>query len=359
MNKKYLLLLTIILFSAMVFAQSSSVPYTALSLAKESSKKDSLEQTVTFLKKNVPLLTPASEKRSGYAFLGSVQEQMGNYIEALSSYSSAAAIAAGDAPGMPKKSSEQLVIDAVRCALSSGDWSTAQKFLNSAVRSSSDARISSYVKLYEQWSILCKAQKIEDTKEAVALLKTYTTLESMKNVHPQLLLTLWHITGENSYSEELKKSFAKTPEAAIVKGEIQTLPAPFWYFVPRSSTSSPDIENASTSVSSAATSTADKTKSSDSSKSTEKVTSKIESSPEKIIRQQLGLFKDKSNAQSLVQKLKEKGFTAKISSEVRPSGTTYYIVTVDENADESMSTQLRTAGFDCYPIFEEVKTNAK
>ena len=52
-------------------------------------------------------------------------------------------------------------------------------------------------------------------------------------------------------------------------------------------------------------------------------------SSEKIVRQQLGLFKDKANAENLVSRLKDKGFAAKITEEVRPSGTTYYIVAED------------------------------
>lgn len=325
-----------------LFAQNAS---SARALAEEATKKENLEQSIAHLKKGILKLELPAEKRSAYAFLGGVQEQMGNFQEALSSYASAAAIAATDAPNMPKKSSEQLVIDAVRCALSSGNWNSAQNYLNSAVRNSSDKRIISYVKLYEQWSILCKASKIEDTVESVALLKTYSSLESMKIVWPQILLTLWHITGENTYSERLKKDFSKTPEAAIVKGEIQTLPAPFWYFVPRSSTATPEVENATTKVDTGATSTTAKE---------EKAKSDVknDSKADKIVRQQLGLFKEKANAESLVARLKEKGFSAKITSEVRPSGTTYYIVAVDENKTLSIGDELRTAGFECYPVFE-------
>jgi cell division septation protein DedD len=367
MSKKFFLSLVLAGFSVLAFSQVS-----AKSIASESAKKDSLEQSIAYIKKNIPSLTVPAEKRAAFAFLGGVQEQSGNYQDALSSYASAAAIAAGDAPGMPKKSSEQLVLDAVRCALSAGDWTTAQNYLNSAVRNSSDSKIIAYVKLYEQWSILCKAEKLDDTKEAVAMLKTYTTLDSMKAVHPQLLLTLWHITGDAAFSGALKKSFPKTPEAAIVKGEIQTLPAPFWYFVPRTSTSSPDVESASTTVSAQATSTAasnsstaEATKNSQKNntgksesdwKSDDSSPSKTEN--EKIVRQQLGLFKDKANAESLVEKAKQKGFTAKITTETRPSGTTYYLVVVDENKDLTKGDELRTAGFECYPVFEE-KSSSK
>ena len=163
-------------------ALSAQTAQTALSLARESAKKDTVDQSIAFLKKQIPSLQAPADKRSAWAFLGSVQEQKGLYQDALNSYASAAAIAAGDAEGMPKKTSEQLVIDAVRCALSFGDYNSAQTYLNSPVRSSKNNQIIAYVKLYEQWCVLCRSTKISDTTESVAMLKTYSTLESMKPV---------------------------------------------------------------------------------------------------------------------------------------------------------------------------------
>ena len=337
MKKLPALLCSLLVASAL----SAQTAQTALSLAKESAKKDTVDQSIAFLKKQIPSLQVPADKRSAWAFLGSVQEQKGLYQDALNSYASAAAIAAGDAEGMPKKTSEQLVIDAVRCALSFGDYNSAQTYLNSTVRSSKNNQIIAYVKLYEQWCVLCRSTKISDTTESVAMLKTYSTLESMKPVWPQVLLTLWHITGEKSFSDRLKNEYPKSPESAIVKGQAQTLPAPFWYFVPRSSTSTPDVELTGTVSEKKENSTKDKASS-----------DKTAEKQEKIVRQQLGLFKDRSNAQGLVDRLKDKGFTATITSEVRPSGTTYYIVTVDENSKGTMGDELRTAGFECYPVFE-------
>ncbi|MCR5172227.1 MAG: SPOR domain-containing protein [Treponema sp.] len=352
--KKLASVLCLVLVTSFLSAQTAQ---TALSLAKESAKKDTIDQSIQYLKKQIPSLTALSDKRSAWAFLGSVQEQKGLYQDALKSYASAAAIAAGDAEGMPKKTSEQLVIDAVRCALSFGDYNSAQTYLNSPVRSSKNNQIIAYVKLYEQWCVLCRSTKISDTTESVAMLKTYSTLESMKPVCPQVLLTLWHITGEKSFSDRLKKEYPKSPEAAIIKGQAQTLPAPFWYFVPRSSTSTPDVELTGTVVEKKENSTKDKSASdktaSDKADSTKKTgPEQSAEKQEKVVRQQLGLFKDKSNAQGLVDRLKDKGFTATITSEIRPSGTTYYIVAVDENAKGTMGDELRTAGFECYPVFE-------
>lgn len=317
---------------------------TARLAAKEAEKKDSLEEAVSYLKRQIPLLSAAAEKRAGYAFLGAVQEQMGLYAAAGSSYAAAAAIAAGNAAGMPKKSNEQLVLDAVRCALATGDSATADAYLGSAVRASQDTATAAYIKLYEQWSALCKAKGEGDLAEPIALLKTYATLPSMRAVAPAVLLTLWHISGEQSFADTLKKDWPSTPEAAVVKGTIQQLPAPFWYFVPRKGNAVPDVgqepvtyqqspdENVAGSVSIATESAGEKS--------------------ERAVYQQLGLFRDENNAKGLVEQLKKKGFAAKITTEKRPSGTTYYLVVVDENRSGTMGAELRNAGFECYPVFE-------
>ncbi len=331
----------IFVFTMAVLAYSLN----AKEVAVQAAEKDSVEQSVNYLKKTIPLLTSPADTRSANAFLAAILEQSGDYSQAITYYAKAASIAAKDAEGMPKKSSEQLVIDAVRCALSCGDWSSAQNYLNSAVRSSENSEIAGYVKLYEQWSILCKAQTTQDTTEALAMLKTYSTLESLKTVRPQILLTLWHITGESGYSQKLKKDFPKSLECAIVKGEVQTLPAPFWYFVPRSSNSSPEVESVP-----AVEEKTEVVQNSTSAK--ENSTEKQKEKAEKIVRQQLGLFREKANADGLIQKLMEKGFSAFITDEIRPSGTKYYLVVVNENAEGTMGTELRNAGFECYPVFE-------
>lgn len=338
-----------VLFLAAVLAfplAAQTAINTARLAAKEAEKKDSLDEAVSYLTRQIPLLSSAAEKRAGYAFLGAVQEQMGRYAAAVSSYAAAAAISAGNAAGMPKKSNEQLVLDAVRCALATGDFATADSYLGSAVRASPDATVAAQVKLYEQWSALCKAKGEDDLAEPIALLKTYATLPSMRAVAPAVLLTLWHISGEQSFADTLKKDWPSTPEAAVVKGTIHQLPAPFWYFVPRKGNAVPDVEqepvtyqqspdeNVAGSVGSAAEATSAGEKS------------------DRAVYQQLGLFRDENNAKGLVEQLKKKGFAAKITTEKRPSGTTYYLVVVDENRSGTMGAELRNAGFECYPVFE-------
>lgn len=317
----FLLFTNSILFSAQIT--------TAKAAATEAAKKSDLSKSVAYLKQTVASFTDTREKRALCAFLASVQEQMGQYEDAEKSYAQAAAMVAGDAAGMPKKSSEQLVLDATRCALCCGNYANAESYLSSEVQNTADETTKAYLKLYRQWARLCKAESDTDTKAAVATLNTYVDNPSMTAVEPTVLLTLWHVTGSKSYSDKLKKKYPKSLETAIVKGDIQQLPAPFWYFVHRVGDAVAEVkQTAITETKSAA------------------------ASSEKAKKQQLGLFKDESNAKVLVEKAKSKGFNAYIAPDVRPSGTKYYLVVVDENKSGSMGQKLRDAGFECYPFFD-------
>ena len=228
--KKLVLIVAVIFLSASVFAAE----LTASFVTSEAAKKDSVEESVSYLKLQISKMTVAAEKRAAYIFLASLQEQMALYDDAQKAYAQAAAIAAGDAAGMPKKTNEQIVLDAVRCALSSGDYSTADSYLNSAVRNSKNPTVQAYIKLYSQWSALCKAETVSDIQEPVVMLQAYLKVDSMNAVKPAVLLTLWYVTGDGSYSQQITKLYPKSIEASIVRGDVQLLPTPFWFYVPKS-----------------------------------------------------------------------------------------------------------------------------
>lgn len=327
---------TILLFLACLLTLPAQVvSLTARSIADEAAKKGTADESVTYIRSNLSKLTDSAERRSLYAFLGSLQEQLGNFNDARDSYAAAAAIAAGDAADMSRKSSEQLVLDAVRCALSTGDSATADSYLNSAVRNSRDSTVQAYIKLYALWSSLCKTEKKEDLAEPVVMLKAYAALPSMGVVKQSVLLTLWYVTGDNSYAETLKKEFPASPETGIVTGTVQMLPAPFWYFLPRQAEAQPEI--------------ADETISNEPDSASAVSEGTVQDSP-KSKKLQMGLFREKANADSLVSVLISKGFKPYITTETRASGTTYYIVVIDET-DKSMEDNLRTAGFEFCPVF--------
>ena len=328
MNKKIgLFLVCFFLLNAFSFSQTK-----VFDIAVESTKKSSAKESIEYLEQQLAKITTAAEKRALYIFLGSVQEQMADFTNACKNYAKAAGISAGDVENMPKKSNEQLVLDAVRCALSYGDSDLANLYLNSAVRNSKNAQILSYVKLYAQWSALCKANDVSEINEPLEILKAYLNVESMKVVRPSILLTLWYVTGEKSYSEQIISDFPTSVESAIVKGDIHLLPTPFWFFVPKSgiaeqgvgSISNVEIEQTSEPTS-------------------------VENSAN-LTKLQLGLFRTEANAKLLSDELKSKGFESYIKSEKRASGTTYYIVIVNENAENTVANKLRSNGYECYAI---------
>ena len=330
-NKLFCCVLILSFTAAFVFAEAK-----AKDVIQTAARQESVDESISYIKEQLSVVTAAAEKRALYNSLASLQEQMALYDDAQKSYAQAAAIAAGDAEGMPKKTNEQLVLDAVRCALCCGDFTTADSYLNSAVRNSKSAEIQSYVKLYSQWSSLCRANSVEELNEPLELLKAYLNVSSMKAVHPVILLTLWYVTGESAWSHKLIQDFPSSTEAAIVTGDIQLLPTPFWFFVPKSGIAEQGIGTYTEQASVPAA--ASNTKADEA------------SSEVKFSKWQLGLFKTESNAKLLCEELKNKGFAAYVTSEKRSSGTTYYIVLVNEDASGNVSEKLRSAGYDCYPV---------
>ena len=332
----------------------------AKDISLEAARQGSVTESIEYIKKQITTLTSPAEKRSTLIFLASLQEQFSMYDEAQKSYVAAAGIASADAEGMPKRTNEQLVLDAVRCALCTGDSATADSYLNSAVRNSRNPEIIAYVKLYAQWSALCGAESTEDLNEPLEILKAYLNVSSMDSVKPVILLTLWFITGEEAYSKRIVTDYPKSVEAAIVNGDVQLLPVPFWFFVPKTGVAQQGtgtFSSSATTASETATSSTSSAGASSSSTSTASAVGLDSSSNSSVAQNQhaftkwqLGLFRTESNATYLADELKKKGFAAYITSEKRASGTTYYIVLVNENADKDIADRLRSAGYDCYPV---------
>ena len=359
--------------AAFAFAAEKPASYTAAQLREKALSQDSVQEGIAFIQEHVDQCATSADKRSSLYFLGTLQEQLGIYSEAGRSYAKAASIAASDATGMEKVSSEQLVLDAVRCCLNSGDWETADSYLNSAVRSSKDKKVLAFVNLYSVWSALCKAQNYSEASDSIDILTAYASMSSMEYVRPAVLFTLWFLTDKKEYSEALRKKYPLSAEYAVIKGDVQIANVPFWYFVPRSVyPKSGFAETEYTDSSEKASSSDGKTgteskssqdkKSSDKNSSQEKSSAKDTSSSGKSappagaevlgskVRYQAGFFGVKANAQDLIDRLKKKGFDAYCYTETRASGKTYYVVVVDENKAGNVSQKMKAAGFDNYPV---------
>jgi hypothetical protein len=215
-----------------VFAEDASVK--ALidkALADNASGAQTVSATLASLEQAVLASAAPSDTRSLYIFIGSLQEQRGLYTEASRSYAVAAGISAENASGMPQVSAEQLTINAVRCALSAGEYETAEAYLDSVVvRQATDPLIAVYAKLYAVWCLIVKTDGGQRMKEAVELLKQYAVQSDMEPVFPAVLLMLWRIAGDTESGETLVARYPHSPEAAIVSGKAELLATPFWCF---------------------------------------------------------------------------------------------------------------------------------
>ena len=333
-----------ILFLLFIFALCPIFSQTAKSVAQKSAEKSTALESIEYIKTQIETMKNFAEKKAALAFLASLQEQLGLYSDACSSYAKAAAISAGDADGMPKWTSEQLILFAVRSALSAGDYEAADNYLASSVKDSKDENISSYVRLYKQWSLLCRAQSVEDTIEPVAILQAYTNLASMLDVRPAIYLTLWYVSGKEEWGSKLKSEFPLSPEAYIVKGNVNLLPAPFWYFVPKNGVQMITAEGTMRKT------VPEEKDSSANSEGKAVAENQIVAVENYTVKEQLGLFREEKNAKALVETLSKKGFVAHIMSETKPSGNTYFIVYVGDDDSYTIGKKLKAAGFDCYPI---------
>lgn len=329
----------IVVFLALFFAVQSlfCAELTAKFVTVEAGKKDTVEESIEYLKSNAKTISNPAEKRAVYIFLASLLEQMSLFDEAQKYYAMAAGISAADAQGMPKKTNEQIVLDAVRCALSSGDFATADSYLNSTVRNSKNETVQAYIKLYSQWSELCKADSASEINEPILMLQAYAKMDSMECVRSSIFLTLWYLTGDRNYASEIEKRYPLSVEAAIVKGDVQLLPTPFWFFVPKTG----EAEQGT------GTFTVTENDSEDDIINQNAVE---DESAAKTTKWQLGLFKTESNAKLLLDEVMKKGFDAFITSEKRASGTVYYIVLVREDKTGNVADRLRSAGYDCYAV---------
>ena len=107
MNRTCIVSVCLLCVSSFLFA----APMSARQIADAATKKGNVLDSIAYIKTQLDNTVSAADKRATYAFLGTVQEQLSLFQDASASYAAAAGIAAGDAKDMPRKSSEQLVID--------------------------------------------------------------------------------------------------------------------------------------------------------------------------------------------------------------------------------------------------------
>ena len=318
---------------------------------KSSSDNSSLPAIIQEVEKAAST-ADASNQRSLYTFLGSLTEQLGDYGSAAAWYAKAAGISAAPAPNTPVFTSEELVLAAVRCSLSCGESQKAEGYL-AFLENSTNEKTNAYVGLYKMWSTLSTVSSNQQLSEPVATLQSYATMASMKWVRSSVYLTLWYITGNAEWSSKLQKEYPESAEAAIVTGAAKLLPTPFWFFLPRTEIADNSAAENTVVSEKQATGTSSSGNHSGGNHSGGMLSANTTAESHVIVRQQVGFFRNKENAENLVTRLSEAGFKSDITQEKRASGTSYFVVTVPEDAQKNMGLKLKTAGFECYPVFAD------
>ena len=141
--KKIIAATVLVLSAASLFSQPKR---SAEEIRKKALEQETVLDTIDYLKANADSSATTADKRAILYFTATLQEQLGLYTDASTFYAKAAGIAGGQAKNMPKVSTEEIVISAVRASLSSGDWETAESYLSN-VRSSKTENIIAYANL--------------------------------------------------------------------------------------------------------------------------------------------------------------------------------------------------------------------
>ncbi len=217
MNKVYCWVVLLLLFCIIPFYSQSKIER-----ALENST--SVEETIEVLKDIVEKGTKAEQLQAS-GIIASLQEQFGDYTDASFYYTNAATLV-----GRETIQGQSFLLGAVRCALMTGDVSRADFLLSTAFPSSAADEIKASVNLYAVWSWVIKTDGKEEQSAPISVLESYVNAKSMISVKPSILVTLFYLTDEEKWSNQLVKEFPHSPEAAVVLGKAQTLPVPFWFF---------------------------------------------------------------------------------------------------------------------------------
>ncbi len=217
MIKRFLLICSLLLISINIFSQSN--------VAEIISSDEPIANTIINLKKIAQDGETNQDKFEAALVLAQIQEQFGEYTDASYYYTTAAGLI-----GTQTAKGQELLLGAVRCALLVGDVSRADFLLSTALTSITDVNAKARANLYAVWSWIIKSETEEELAGPITVLQSYVVLESMEIVKPSLLLTLYHLTEEEKWANELINTFPDSPETAIVQGNAHMYPSPFWFF---------------------------------------------------------------------------------------------------------------------------------
>lgn len=274
------------------------------------------------------------------------------------------------------------LLDSARCAFSSGDLDRANGLVRAVLVSNFDEAILLRARVYAVWIQLASG----DRAAALAQFRAFSVNPVFSGYAPALLFTLWWSDGDETAKQSLLDSYANSPEAAIVRGDISLGANPFWFLMdrndalvsafadagnaalskassavspkpPQSSSTDKPTESARATVTASSSASSDPASSAASplpvADSVKKGAAAVDAAPSAGKRwQQVGFFKNREYAEELMGKLVKLGFSPVIRDEKRPSGTVYFSVLVPEDSSGAAGDRLKDAGFETFLLID-------
>ncbi|MBE6349306.1 MAG: hypothetical protein E7062_00940 [Spirochaetaceae bacterium] len=185
-------------------------------------EKENVHTLVSSLDTLLQKATLTTDKEILSCFGASLYKLMGDFPKASLWYEKTAQFAS-------EEKGISYILASVQCSLTEGNTTKADTLLKSVSKKTVSQLQKNLIKVYALWSWIYKTEKTEDLYEPLVILESYTSVESMKDMHPSLLLILFSLTQKDAYKESLLKKFPNSPEALIIKEKAQFLPGPFWY----------------------------------------------------------------------------------------------------------------------------------
>lgn len=365
-------LLCIYILCAVFFplAARQALPLSVRRIAEEAFTQKNYAATVAFFEKAIEKAASTGESCTLSQLLAGYEERHGNYAAAAARYRNAAARAASSDTAQE----HVLLLAAARAFLAGGNLTDARAALEKldAYRNSSGilSDHAAAASVYRIWLRIAEGE----LEAALQHAKQYSTDAQFKPYHAALLFTLWWVDNDRTAEQRLRTEFPETPEAKAVRGELLIQPSTFWYLMPRSSKAVTAAVTAFAALPHTAGQSGTAAAENQSGQSglqaqqektiqspntqvynsgqktgTEKSNQGYSrSGAKKIHSYQIGFYKTRAYAAGLVEKLQQAGFEAYIREELRPSGTVYFAVLVDEdpnNPADTIGEKLKNAGY--------------
>lgn len=291
------------------------------------SEKDTVSMDKS-LQKAASQASLPEDKKYVYTALASLSERSGNPAAAFEQYRTAAL-------AIPGTRDDSLFLDAVRCALAANDTETAGEMVRAVLLSSFDGEILLRARVYSAWIQLASG----DRANALELLRTFAASPQFNTYAPAILFTLWWSGLDTVAGKTLQEKYHVSPEAAAARGEILVGPSAFWYLMERDGVPGFTVADKAP---------ADEISPAKKPEGTAGGTEPLPAVSGTGAWQQTGFFRNRENAESLAEVLRQRGFSPVVREDTRPSGTVYFAVLVPD--DGTAAARLKDAGIDSYPV---------